>query len=358
MRLLVAAGLALTLLQIPGRAAAQPENILPPPTFRTNFAVPDAPAFELLSVDPSTILRPQTPRELAVALSNFQGTDGSFTVPRAVAIELSPSILIHGARMTQERYDRNRLRNALRLSLAALRAESGGGTSRIAIGARVTLVDQAGLGSDADFAPEFHVQPAVDAIHSIYAGARMRAVTAPENRGRRPNEIVAVPDPAEREEIEALEKRIARVWADRYWNVGRWDLAFAARVRTADSLGHDPKFDALSLWTTWSRGFGTWGQLLVGVRTGSSRDSLPGPLRGDGSGSARFYAGSNRAKGFLEGQVSWRKDVEPEAFLNSGCEIAALDWIWLEVHAGLERLPGGATRLSTGFKVKTALPGK
>jgi hypothetical protein len=356
MRARLVLALVLSTAALPRPAWPQAGELVPP-TFRTQFAIPDAPAFELLSVDPGTILRPQTPRDLAVALSGFQSADGSLSVPRAFAVEFSPGILVGGRRMTQETYDRHRLLYATRLSLATLRAGSGEGTTRIAIGARLSLADRAGYGTDESFPPELRVQPAIDAVHTVYANARARAVTAPENRGRRPNEITALLDPAEKAEVEERKREIARIWADRYWNVGRWDVAIAARVRTADSLGHDPRFDAVSLWSSWSRGFGTWGQLLVGVRAGSSRDSLQNAYRGEGSASARFYTGSNRAKAFIEGQYSWRASREPDAFLNSGCELAAADWIWLELHAGLERLPGGEARLSTSFRLKTAVPG-
>jgi hypothetical protein len=336
-------------------APARAQTGLVPPDFRTNFAIPDAPAFELLAVEPGTILRPQTPRELVLALTKFQGAEGGFAVPGAIAIEFSPGLLIGGGAMTQERYRRERLLHATRLSLAALRAGTGEGPSRLAIGVRLSLADEAGYGTDRDFPPGLRVQPALDSVHAITIQARQRVIRA---SGLRPDQVEVAPlDPGEREAVEALARRIARIWADRYWNAGRLDLAFAARVRTADSLGHDPRVDALSAWGTLARPVRAWGQVLIGGRLGAARDSLAAPLRGEGSVSARFYAGANRAKAFLEGQGSWRRDEAPDWFLNGGCEFAVAEWFWLDFHVGIERLPGGRSRLSTGFKFKTAVPG-
>lgn len=336
-------------------APVRAQTGLVPPDFRTNFAIPDAPAFELLAVEPGTILRPQTPRELVLALTKFQGSEGGFAVPRAIAIEFSPGLLIGGGTMTQERYRRERLLRAMRLSLAALRAESGEGPSRLAIGVRLSLDDQAGAGTDRDFPAGLRVQPALDSVHAITVQARQRTI---RSTGLRPDQVEVAPlDEGERKTVEALARRIARIWADRYWNAGRWDLALAARVRTADSLGHDPRVDAVSAWSTLARPVRLWGQVLLGGRLGAARDSLAAPLRGEGSLSARFYAGTNRAKAFLEGQGSWRRDEVPDWFLNSGCEFALAEWFWLDFHAGIERLPGGGSRLSTGFKFKTAVPG-
>ena len=59
--------------------------------FRLNFAVPESPAFKLLEVDQSKILRPASLRELGVALSEFTGTDNiALNIPKAFANRILP----------------------------------------------------------------------------------------------------------------------------------------------------------------------------------------------------------------------------------------------------------------------------
>ena len=50
---------------------------------------PDSPAFMLLGVSPTQIERPNTPREVVVALGTFVSKD-SLTVPEKLALEFSP----------------------------------------------------------------------------------------------------------------------------------------------------------------------------------------------------------------------------------------------------------------------------
>ena len=65
--------------------------------YKVDFAIPDAPAFKLLEVDESAILRPQTVRDVAAAFDAFRGQSGTFVVPKQIGVEFSPA-LIAGSR--------------------------------------------------------------------------------------------------------------------------------------------------------------------------------------------------------------------------------------------------------------------
>lgn len=54
---------------------------------------PDSPAFTVLGVSPSQIERPNTPKQLAIALSGFLSGTG-FAIPRNVAVEFAPYWLV------------------------------------------------------------------------------------------------------------------------------------------------------------------------------------------------------------------------------------------------------------------------
>jgi hypothetical protein len=330
----------------------------PPPAwaYKTNFAIPDAPAFELLSVDPSTILRPQSTRELALSLSKFQSADGSFTIPQALALEFSPALLIKGDRVTESGVAAHAGLYNLRLSLAALRDSKTGAGARLALGARFTLSDQSQLKNDEAYQADVRVTEVATQALSVYSAANDRAVQQARDAGEDPSKARMVLTRAEQAELDAIAKEIRRRWAERYWNAGRMEVAFALRASAADSTGRDPKLDAFSAWLTDSRGVADWGQGLVGARLAVRRDSLSGDYKQESSLAFRFYAGNNRAKGYLEGQQTMREDAKPRLFVNGGFEMAAADWVWLNFALGFER-EGGSAHTVTAFKLKMAPPG-
>lgn len=63
-----------------GYAAEEPPRAW---SFKNNFSIPDAPAYLLLEVEPSDILRPETPRDLALGFAKFQTESGGIGIPRA-----------------------------------------------------------------------------------------------------------------------------------------------------------------------------------------------------------------------------------------------------------------------------------
>ena len=48
---------------------------------RADFAVPEGPAFKLVGIDETSILRPSSVRELDLSASGFTGDNGSITLP-------------------------------------------------------------------------------------------------------------------------------------------------------------------------------------------------------------------------------------------------------------------------------------
>lgn len=349
--------IALLVLLAAGPAPAALAQLGPPNqpapgwTYKTNFAIPDAPAFELLAVDPATILRPQSTRELALSLSKFQSAEGSFTIPRALALEFSPAILIRGDRLTQSGFARNPALYNFRVSVAALRDEETGANASMALGFRYTLADQSQLKTDRAYPADMQVTELTAQSLKIYSDASDRAIRAGGERGA---PIVLTEE--DQAKVDALAQEIRKRFTERYWNAGRMELAFALRASAADSTGRDPKLDAFSGWFSATRGAGTWGQALIGARVAVRRDSLNGDYKQESSLAFRFYAGSSNAKGFLEAQQSMREDAAPELFVDGGFEMAPAEWVWLNFSFGVEHSAGRSHAVSS-FTLKTALPG-
>ena len=314
--------------------------------YRVDFAIPDAPAFKLLDVDPSDLLRPQTVRELALAFAEFRGENGALTIPRAFAVEVSPGLLVGARRLRAYRYNRQKLLYSIRLS-GATRRDSAGAPPVLGAGVRVSLVDEQDLRTDTAYATGQHVTDLTEKMLRVFREARRRTLP--------PEPIVLTPE--EEEQLRALNDEIRTRWAERYWNADVLEVAAGTRVRSADSLGRDPKVDEVALWGTYAKGIGEWGQALFGVRYGSARDSAADGRRQTGSGSFRLYLGSNRLKMFVEAQQGFREGERARRLLNSGVEVAAAGWAWANFTAGLQDDPdGGRSRVVTTFKVKTGVP--
>lgn len=319
--------------------------------YQVDFSVPDAPAYVLVQADPSAILRPQTVRELAVALSGFRTPDGSLSLPRAAAIEFSPGLLITNGRLTAASYSARKLLFSTRVSLATRRDSTTGAPTRLALGLRLSLANEADFKTDTGYPPELGVTDLTKRILDIYNAAPL---LKPNERPGPENP--RVPTAEQQSQIERFEREIRERWAIRYWNADILDVAIALGAQAVDSTGRDPKLHAFSLWASYAKGLGRWGQALFGIRMGTARDSAGVPYRQSANLAARVYAGSNRGKAFAEVQQSWTENASTEWLLNSGLELRVAKGIWVVFSLGIEQPGGASPRSVAAFKLNTGLP--
>lgn len=321
--------------------------------FRLDFAVPDAPAFTLLTVDPSNILRPTAVRELGAAVSNFIGSGAAITIPKAFAVEFAPGLLVGGPRLTVPTYAAHPFLYRLGVSAATGRGRGDRAPTEIAIGVRTVLLDAADLRTHSAY--RRRATAIADSINQVFLQARRRLGPS----GGRPIEVsdLSAGEHARVDSLNASLKSGWTEWEDQHWNSRVLQLAFAARAVAADSLGNRLAADKYAAWATYGDGFGAWGQILVGLTAGSERDSVTRRFKSDASLSSRFYIGTNRYKGFVEGQGTFRRDRATKWLLNSGGEAKFAFGGWITFAGGLE-YDGitGATALKTNLSVKWGLP--
>jgi hypothetical protein len=318
--------------------------------YRADLAVPDAPAFSLLQVDPSTILRPNTVQDLALAFSQFRGEDGGIDVPRAFALEFSPALLIAGPDLSRASYRKKRLLYNLRLSAAALNDSTAAAVDAVAFGARITLANEADLRLDDSFTQDQQVTPLTTAMVNVYQAARDRQVDA-----GLPIDAPIVLNTEEQREIERLSDEIRKRWADRYWNARALEVALGARASTRDGGGASPRIAEVGLWGTYATGFGDWGQLLIGARAGADRAPDEASFRQSASAATRLYLGTNSYKAFIELEQLVREGSTAAPFVNSGAEIRLAEWIWASLSLGLRGGDSGSETV-TSFRLKSAFP--
>jgi len=278
-----------------------------------DFAIPDAPAFELIDVDSSKILRPATVRQLAVSASDFTGSTTSltksFSLPRELAIEVAPFRLgrdsLNVVSDTSDGYSGKigPFLNRLRVSAASKRFEGKEGPTKLAFGLRMSFLDDADLRS------------ADDSYH-ILAGRSVQVDTSKEK-------VVKIPE-------DQIEK------TNGVWNNTALEAAVAMRISGIDSTGKDMIVDNVSFWVTGGRGLGDQLQFLLGGRLAFEKLDRKGAFENNWTVATRMYVGNNNSKSFLEAQWSdsRMKGNKYNLFFNSGLEHHLRDNFWLVVSAG------------------------
>jgi len=316
--------------------------------FEVDFAIPDAPALQLLQVDQGNILRPTTVRGFTAGLSNlFQEQGGALQVPNAFAIEAAPFLLARGPRLTLNQYRANQILYRTRVSAGAKRSASTGSLTGLALGLRMTLRDDADLRSDSvyiDSATAF-----AKAINDIRVNAIIAAGPRQEPKYTQ----------AQKDSLASLNEMVTsfvKRWEQTRWNEDVFDVAAGLMAASSDSLGNDLKVGALAAWGTWGRGFGDWGQMLVGGRATLGHDDPTEERRLNGSLGTRFYAGTNAYKLFLEGQSTLESDASPEWLINAGGEARLVSRFWASFSAGVNWEGSGNAHLTGRFTIKAAAP--
>jgi hypothetical protein len=321
--------------------------------YRVNFSVPDAPAFEILGIEPSDLLRPVSVRELTASFSNFGGLNQGLTLPRSFAVEFSPGMLISGSHLSLDRYRKNPLPYRIRVSGAANRGTDSART-QLGFGVRLSLIDDADPRTDQAFIDSL---TAIDhQINRVFSGLPPSS-TKFETEVLNPNNVLTA---EQRQQVEQLQQRIValkKAHEERSWNARLLDVAYAVGASAEDSTGRGAQVDAHSLWATFANPVGRWGQLLLGVRGGMARDSVDDGFSGTVSAAARLYAGSNDYKFFAETRIASGGPVADHFLLHGGAEAALPFSLWANASAGWEvPTSGGRGRLVTRFSFKSGLP--
>jgi len=381
-----------SIAQAPTDPSQQPGNAY---QFSLQLAIPSSPAFKLVDVDASTILRPTSFHQLTTAASNFISENGGFSLPKELGVEVAPFFLARGRTLTLDEYRRNQLLYRFRVSAAVKQGEGAGAPTNLALGLRFSPKDA----TDPRTSPTLirQLTDVTTAVNRICV--RERDAVGPPTRFDSPG-VVSCADPRGRErgldsalksipvddtnraaerqallttleafrahksqverEISQLDSQVATIkktWETERWNKSGLDFAIAASGQTADSLGHDPRFAALAAWLFAAAPVRNWGQVVFGFNAQRTRDSVSAPMLWTGNVAAAFYVGGNRYKGFIEAQGSLKESAKGGALANAGAEVFILPGLWANGAAGWELDPDDKKgRLVTRFSLRTKFP--
>jgi len=317
--------------------------------YAVDFAIPASPAFNLLSPDPSDILRPSTGKNLMVSLSGLVSEEG-LEIPEVLGLELAPAMLAKGRDLTFDEYSRRAWLYRTTVSLSAAHLESGE-PSAVAMGFRIPFVDKGDLRENQSFVGEALAR--TRRVVDLLAEARRRAGPPPARFSE--------------EDLEAMSRAIKKDWEYEEWNARRLEVAGALRVdRSANGdESTEGRVGEIGGWFVWGEGLSDWGQLILGGKLSAERDTTM--VEGSESGTAedelkaqwslggRLYLGQNVGKVFLEAQVT-SHDRE-QTLLNGGTEFRILDGIWVTASGGITWPQGkGDPDLKTSFQTRVSLP--
>ena len=313
---------------------------------RLDFAVPEAPAFKILSTEPSIILRPSDPREVALSVADFARSGG--VLPKTFAAEFSPAMLIGGPQLTLQQYRDAPFLYRARISAATTRMD-GSDFTYASFGLRLTIFDDGDPRFDDSYLKNLS-DLALRINRPIAAAVQERP---PTSTGRIESSVI------DSLSIDQLEQKVVSLrdeQKEKSWYKQLVETGAAARFISSDSLVSRAKVDKYAGWIVASfpiSGFGQWifggsGTLERGEsgRLDSSVVSL----------STRIYLGGNDLKAYFEGQIDATDKTPARRSIAAGGEIKLQFGLWLEFVATLQEMGSETSTIETSFKVHWSLP--
>ena len=395
-------------------SATNGADTVPIDSLKRNFAVPEAPAFSLLDVDSSKILRPSSVRELGVELANSAGGVG---IPSALAVEFSPGMLVAGARTTIAQYASLAPLYRLRLSLGTKRDSTTKGRTQLAVGLRTSLYDASDPRTNHQvrdtiiklLRPLEHeknwvrdsllevncVAPGQDTakVHEQVLQVDAKAAAQPGVVAclRRAGRLESISTETVSGELRSSDttkatyrtlfgiadsilalvhhrtdslhrhadsvlKRVSD--PSKLWNNNAVDVAVAMRGSSADSLGRGLLADDYSAWLTAALGYSKWLWWFLGAQAAADRDTTSKHrFRGSGHLATRVYAGSNAYRAYLEAQVGAAVGNRASWTFTGGGELSLGGGFWTTVGVGWAESGPGTGRVVSRLGVKAGIPG-
>lgn len=351
--------------------------------FKSQYAVPDAPAYNILNVSPSNIMKPGSVTDLALGLSDFIGENASVTLPQSFSMEFSPGFLFFGKNLSLTEYQNNSWLYRLRLSVATNRNDYQSTATSLGVGLRITLSDESDFRNNPDYIKDATntalaiseiISAAQDSLENIRDSLiALKKTMKPKvdsliALGILPARDITIPPKYTVDDIKNMPEIKSQIdkamqpynlkwsqenWTKKNWNADISEIAVAVKTTSKDSLASNLKFSKVSFWYSAAYKISDWGQFLFGAYGNYEKDIIQDEFIGSGSLGMRFYAGTNSMKIYLETQGSVIQDKNPEWLLNSGLELKIQNNIWAEFTAGLKTGNESENgKLVTDFKLK------
>jgi len=211
----------------------------------TDWLIPESPAFSVLNVTPQSVTRPNSPRELAVAMLN--SLDANNNPQQGVAIDMTPYMLLAGDAITIADYRKDYLTRVLsrtQLSLATTKGQNDADKAfRAAASVRATLWD---LGD-----PRLDKQ-----LDRCFDFALALPAAPPPPPGAEPDpETIRLMEQQRTDALKPLAANCRKESRQRSWNRSAWDIAVARVWVNTDGSASDLSNSGASVWSSLAYGF-------------------------------------------------------------------------------------------------------
>lgn len=230
---------------------------------RFNFFIADNPAFKLLDFDPSNILRPSTPKDISIQVSEFW-SGSSLVIPANFGMQVSPAMLLQS--QMKKPSDWANAWQPLSLSFAASRPDSNTNFNEFvgdfSVGLQYTISDQAGERHfEKDLRRKINTQldslkPQLETAFIDSIRGKDSALTAQKIRTTMKSKMDAyVAKQYKAQTIAAYKAQIApakKAWKAENWAAQRFVIGAAASWNASDETSLIFQPDALGPGTTTS----------------------------------------------------------------------------------------------------------
>lgn len=217
---------------------------------KLDLAVPASPAFTVLGITPDQVVRPDSPRELALALLNGFDDRGNFQ--SGLSIDTVPYLLTHGPRLTLTEYRKSRVAQILsrtKFSLATAKGAEGDDPSiKLGLGLQTTLWDRGDPRLDKKLTDE------IDDITLEYSEKKAKEDGEISSRKLTETEKKAIIEARTAE----LRKALLPKWEaarNRNWNRSSWTLGLAPSLLSKSGSTDDFRWNGGGIWTSLAYGF-------------------------------------------------------------------------------------------------------
>jgi len=324
---------------------------------RADMAIPESPAFILMDMDQSAIMRPGNAKEIAVSIGNFM--IGGSTLPQTFGLEISPGMMLMKKSLSE--YQNNaRKRFLYRMNLSGGVSRREGGISDISLGSRLTLLDETDLLIDTSYTlllvgigneMNDEIVAYMDEYMPDYAAAK-------GSKKARYDSLIAYETRRLKVKYDGIVEERRDSVKQSKWNKAILEVGLAGMGTSPDSINKNLVATKYGLWATYGDGMWEKNLNLVGVRLLAVREIGETFKQVSGTVVLRSYIGENDYKGFLEGDGTYNEDDVPIYALSLGGEMNLASGIWLETSAGVRKQGNSATEVISSFNIKLATPGE
>lgn len=273
-------------------------NTVTADTTNVDLSVPESPAFTVLGVTPSTVVRPASPK--AFASSILSGLDQNGNFQSGLAMDFTPYMMFNGENITIRDYNEHyltRLLSRTQFSFAATKGSSADDTAtRVAVGLNFTIWDKGD--------PRvYHPSRGDDDVLTCFANSlQLPPPIAPGTPQAQIDQINAGNKATNDQLADSCRERARKA----NWNRSSWTIAYAPSwiTKVNDSGDEGYKWNGGAAWTSIAYGFEgisaleRIAQLILHARY-RSRERVPDPVNGgtfltqnSTMFGARFRAGS------------------------------------------------------------------